>query len=116
VNLSRTGIAKFVIEEGKLYVYMALNPNDYSRTYGVKGADRPRYKKVPCVVCIESDRDVETAIKLFAVLAKKVGIERGETKSDNYYLPFETTEALLAENLMQEIYRETTKRVTAKAS
>jgi hypothetical protein len=102
VNLSRIGIAKFVIEQGNLYVYMALNPNDYSQRYGVKAADRPRYKKVPCVLCIRSDRDVETAIKLFAALAKKFGVKRGETKNENYYLPFETTEALLAENLMQE--------------
>lgn len=116
VNVSRIGIAKFVIEAGKLYVYMALNPNDFSRQFGVKGADRPRYKKVPCVICIQSDRDVETAIKLIAALAKKFGVTRGETKNENYYLPYETTEALLAENLMQEIYRETTKRMTAKAS
>jgi hypothetical protein len=110
INIGKERVAKFVIEDGVLYMHFALNPDEYKRKFHVTRTEKTRYDNVPCVMCIDSDEAVDEATRLFAIFAKKLGIVRGETKRDNYYLPYETTDELLEKKLMREIYRETVKK------
>lgn len=104
INAGRLKLAKFNVRGKNLYVYLALNPDDYQGTkYHVEKVESKRYADLPCLYKIKNSRRAKYAMELMGVLAKKNELVYGEYKSDNYVIPYETTEALIEKELIKEL-------------
>ncbi|MBP5092363.1 MAG: hypothetical protein J6328_07445, partial [Bacilli bacterium] len=66
-------------------------------TKGKKKAD------FPCLYRIKNKRRCAYAEEIYDRLASKLSIEKGTNLSDDYRLPFETDEVLLAKGLIKEV-------------
>ena len=107
-NAGRNKIAKFNVRGRTLKLYLALNPDDYADTkYKVERSERKRYEEVPCLYKITNPRRVKYAAELIAAVAEKFSLAQGEEHSENFYLPYETTEALIKKELIKELVSET---------
>lgn len=104
VNSGRQKLIKFNVRGKTLYLYLALNPDDYADSkYKVERASAQKYASVPCLYKIKNDKRAKYALDLIATLAEKYGLTKGEDQNENYYLPYETTEALLKKDLIREL-------------
>lgn len=104
INSGRTKLAKFNIRGKTLYLYLAINPDEYLGTkYKVERTESKKYADTPCLYKIKNDRRAKYALDLLATLAEKHGLAKGEEQHENFYLPFETTEALMAKSLIKEL-------------
>jgi hypothetical protein len=109
INAGREIIAKFVIRGKTLCLYLALNANDYNDSkYKVEAVDSKRYGDVPCLYRIKNDRRAKYAKELIADVAAKYNLEKQERVEENYYIPYETTEELIAKGLIKELVSEQT--------
>jgi hypothetical protein len=103
----RTGnrtIARFGICNQTLCLYIALNPASFNDgKYQVETAEGKRYEHVPCLYRIKNAKREKYAKDLIAELCKKYGLEWDGNRNDNYYLPYESTDALLAKDLIKEV-------------
>ena len=104
INSGRTQIVKFAIRGKTLCVYFALNADDYADSkYKVEKVESKKYEAVPCLYRIKNERRLGYAKDLFAAVAEKNGLIKGETPSVDYYLPYETTESLIKQELIKEL-------------
>jgi hypothetical protein len=110
INMCDNCMAKFVIVKDILCLYFATDFGKIGRKLHVVHGGKGRYKKTPWLLRIESKEDVEAAVQLFAIAAKKYDLERLETRNVNYYLTYESTTALIERGLMKEISRKTIKQ------
>lgn len=62
-----------------------------------------KYADLPCLYKIKNNRRAKYAMELINVLAEKYQLVFNETKSDNYVLPYETTEELIKKGLIKEL-------------
>jgi ribosomal protein L15 len=58
---------------------------------------------VPCLYRIKNAKREKYAKDLIAKLCKKYGLEWDGNRNDNYYLPYESTDELLAKELVKEV-------------
>ena len=104
INAGREYIIKFGMRGKTLCVYYPLNADDYvDSKYKVEKAEAKKYADVPCLYRINNDRRLAYAKELIAEVAKKLGLEKGEVPSENYYLPYEDNEPLLVRGLIKEV-------------
>lgn len=104
LNVGRAKIAKFSIRGKTLKLYLALNPDDYADTkYKVIRSESKRYEDVPCMYKITNPRRLAYAAELIAAAMEKHGIVKGSNPNEDFYLTYETTEALIDKALIKEI-------------
>lgn len=104
IHLGRTKLAKFNIRGKSLYLYLPLNPDNYVNTkYKVQRTESKKYADLPCLYKIRNSRRAKFALELIDVIAKKFELGKDEEKRENYYLPYETTEALITKGLIKEL-------------
>ena len=104
VNAGRTQLLKFSVRGKTLCVYFALNADDYiDSKYKVEKAEAAKYESVSCMYRIKNDRRAKYAIDLIATVCAKYGLTKGEVPTEDYYLPYETTEALIGKGLIKEL-------------
>ena len=104
INRGRINLIKFNIKRKHLYVYFALNADDYADTkYNLVKVESKKYEAVPAMYAVRNDRNLKYAMELIDILCGSNGIEKGELKNENYYLPYEDTESLLARGLIKEV-------------
>ena len=104
INRGRINLIKFNIKRKHLYVYFALNADDYADTkYNLVKVESKKYEAVPAMYAVRNDRNLKYAMELIDILCGNNGIEKGELKNENYYLPYEDTESLLARGLIKEV-------------
>lgn len=85
-------------------MYFALNANDYADSkYRVEKAEAAKYESVPCLYRIKNDRRLGYAKDLIAAVCEKHGLTKGETPTEDYTLPYETTKALIGKGLIKEM-------------
>lgn len=104
VTSGRNPILKFAVRGKTLCVYFALNANDYADSkYRVEKAEAAKYESVPCLYRIKNDRRLGYAKDLIAAVCEKHGLTKGETPTEDYTLPYETTKALIGKGLIKEM-------------
>lgn len=104
INIGRQKLVKFNVRGKSLYVYFALNPDDFAGSkYHVDKVESKKYADTPCLYKIKNSRRAQYVYDLIGMLAKKYHLVLGEVKIENYILPFETTETLVAKGLIKEM-------------
>ncbi|MBR1748140.1 MAG: uL15 family ribosomal protein [Clostridia bacterium] len=104
VNAGRSPVVKFGIRGKTLCVYFALDADDYADSkYKVEKAESAKYESVPCMYRIKNDRRLDYAKDLIAATCEKLGLTKGDVPTEDYRLPYETTEALVAKGLVKEL-------------
>lgn len=101
----RNAAAKFAIRGKTLYLYLALNPQEFinAKFSATDESDVKKYESVPLRVKIKSGRGVKSAKELIEILMRKKELRRfdkvGAVRAEDY--PYDTTENLLARGLIK---------------
>ena len=103
VNAGRAPIVKFVVRGKTLCVYFPLNAAELNEKYKVETVDAAKYAAVPCMYRIKNERRLRYAKELIETVCASLGLTKKEAKNEDYYLPYETTEALIAKGLIKEL-------------
>ncbi|MBO4534319.1 MAG: uL15 family ribosomal protein, partial [Clostridia bacterium] len=104
VNAGRAPVVKFGIRGKTLCVYFALNADDYADSkYKVEKVESKKYEAVPCMYRIKNERRLGYAKDLIAAVAAQLGLTKGIVGTEDYYLPYESTEALIGKGLIKEL-------------
>lgn len=104
INFGRRQIAKFVMKQKSLMVYLALDPNEYVDTkYFFKDmSHRKKYARVPMRIKVKSDRAVKYVLELIAAMAEKYSFKRLKERNDkDYSLAFLGVEELIELGLIK---------------
>ena len=107
-NKGRIQCAKLNVKGNAFQVYLGLDPNEYSveKYHFVDVSDKPKLDKVPMMIKVKSDRALKYSIELIEEVMNKNGIAQGEIPSEDYHLPYESTEALVDRDLVKIILPE----------
>ena len=85
-----------------LHLYLAMSPTEYDGKNCVSDAG-DRYEDTPLLVRVNSERSLKRAFELIAMMMEKKGIARVERESEDYKVPYESTQALLERGLIKMI-------------
>lgn len=103
-NSGRNKLCKLVMRGKTLCLYLALDPDAYAESkYKVERSKSKKYEETPCLYRIKNPRRAKFAEELISELAAKFGLEAGERQNVDYYMPYETTEALVEKELIKEL-------------
>ncbi len=102
-RLGRNVVARFAFRGGTLCIYLPLDPASYEGSkYKVEDAAQyPSYTDTPCMYRLKGERRARYAMELIAALMGEWGSERVERAAEEYYLPYEDTEALIGKGLIK---------------
>lgn len=103
INVGRDYVMKFAIRGKTLCVYFALDTSKLDEKYKVEEAKGKKFEDVPCLYRIKNNRRLDYAKELIDEVMKKVDLKQGEIPSEDYSVPHESTEALLAKGLIKEL-------------
>ena len=106
ISYGKEQLAKFVLTQKTLYVYLALSPKDLEGTkYFFKDeSDTKKYEKVPLRVRVRSERGVKYTIELIEKIAESKELQLAKNyEVADYTLPYESVEALLERQLIKKI-------------
>ena len=116
INSGRKQLIKFSIRGKTLCVYYALNADDFKDTnYLVEKVETKKFETVPCLYRIKNDLRVRHAKELMAMLMEKEGFVKGEQQNEDYYIKYETTQALINKELIKELRMPATEEELKKA-
>ena len=101
----RIQCAKLNVKGSSLLVYLALDPKEYNanKYYFTDVSDKPKLSDVPMLLKVKSERSLKYALELIAIMMEKAEIELVGGAAANYRLPYESTEALIARDLIKVI-------------
>ena len=104
-NKGREQCAKLNIKGSAFQVYLALDPKEYNanKYHFVDVSDKPKLDKVPMLLKVKSERGLKYALELIEEMMNKLEMEKIETPEVDYHMPYETTEALAARDLVKII-------------
>lgn len=106
-HFGRQKLAKLVMRGKTLCLYLALNAEDYADTrFKVEKSQSKKFEEISCLYRIKNARRARYAAELIAALSEKFAIEGGEQQAVDYYVPYETTEALVEKGLIKELISE----------
>ncbi|MBQ3015404.1 MAG: DUF2357 domain-containing protein [Clostridia bacterium] len=102
---TKVQIAKIDVKGKTLYVYLALEPENYkdSKYFFTNVANKPGYGETPMLLKVKSERGKNHAIELIRELMQNLGIERFEREWEDFHLPYEETDALIERGLIKVI-------------
>jgi predicted transport protein len=106
ITFGREQLAKLVLTQKTLYVYLALSPKELEGTkYFFKDeSDIKKYEKVPLRVRVRSDRGVKYTIELIEKIAESKELQLAKNyEVADYTLPYESVETLLERQLIKKI-------------
>ena len=104
INLGKNQLLKFVIRGKTLSLYFALDPKEYiDSKYKVEESTSKRYELVSCMYKITSERRLNYAKELMAILGEKYNLEKEETDSKDYLVPKEEKDSLIEKGLIKVI-------------
>ncbi len=103
VNSGRSQVLRFAIRGKTLGVYLPLDAEKYlDSKYKVEKVFSKKYEDTPCLYRIKNDRRCAYAKELIAIVAEKLGLQKGKEQHESYIIPKESTKALLAKGLIKE--------------
>lgn len=104
-NKGRIQCAKLNVKGKNFMVYLGLDPNEYNvnKYHFVDVSDKPKLDKVPMMLKIKSERGLKYAIELIEEVMRVNEIEATDIPEVDYHMPYETTTALAARDLVKVI-------------
>lgn len=114
-NKGRTHLAKLAIRGKTLCLCLALDPAELadSKYFYTDVSDKMRYRTVPIMIKIKSNRGVKHAKELIELLAARYDLKKKDDfEPVDYTVPHRTTEELIAQGLIKDPDGEYGKRVT----
>ncbi len=102
-SLGKESLACFVIRNQTLCLCLALDPKRFENTK-FKVIDLSLYSsrsKMPCMYRISNVHRVEYAKELIDILLQELNVSTINNKPENYVMPYETTEKLIARGLIR---------------
>lgn len=106
ITFGKDQLAKFVLTQKTLYVYLALSPKELEGTkyFFTDESSIKKYERVPLRVRVRSERGVKYTIELIEKIAESKGIQLAKNyEPSDYTLPYESTETLLERQLIKKI-------------
>ncbi len=100
---NRQKLAGFAFKGKTLYLCLALDPAAYveSKYSFADLSGKARYRDIPFGLKIRSPRSVKHAIELIETVMERVEMTRVERPFEDFVLPYESDEALLAKGLVK---------------
>ena len=108
INFGRETLAKIVMAQKALYVYLALDPKDYegSKYFFKDFSDKKKFEKVPMRIKVRSARGVRHVLELLEKLVEKYELKLAPNfVAENYALEDKSFEQLLEEGLIKRVER-----------
>ncbi len=104
-NKGRLQLAKLNVKGASVQLYLALDTSEYSaeKYFFTDVSDKPKVDKVPMLLKVKGAKGMRNAIELIGEVMSKNGIERGTPPTDDYRMPYESTEALVDRGLVKVI-------------
>lgn len=104
-NKGRIQCAKLNIKGSAFQVYLGLDPKEYNanKYHFVDVSDKPKLDKVPMLLKVKSERGLKYALELIEEMMNKLEMEKFDAPEVDYHMPYETTEALAARDLVKII-------------
>ena len=106
VYLGRKKLAKLNVIGKKIDLYLALDPNEFTdqaKFYNFKDLSEKK-KDFPMLMRVSGPIKLKRALELIQILLEKVGAKPIDGYVDqDFYMPYETTEALLEKELIKEL-------------
>ncbi len=106
ITYGKEQLAKFVLTQKTLYVYLALSPKDLEGTkyFFTDESGIKKYERVPLRVRVRSERGVKYTIELIEKIAESKGLQLVKNfEATDYSLPYESVETLLERQLIKKI-------------
>ena len=104
VNNGRNKICRFVFRGKSLYLYLPLNPDDYTDSkYKVERSEAKRFEELPCLYKIKNPRRVKYAEELIATVMEKYSLTSVEQDEKDFVkdYPYEETLPLIKRGLIK---------------
>ena len=104
-NKGRIQCAKLNVKGSAFQVYLGLDPKEYNanKYHFVDVGDKPKLDKVPMLLKVKSERGLKYVLELIEEMMNKLELEKTETPNVDYHMPYESTEALAARDLVKVI-------------
>ena len=104
----RVPCAKLNVKGKTLFVYLALDPEQYVEKEGKyrfkNVGDKPKFAKTPFLMRVKSDRGLKYTLELIDEIMKGLGIPQREIPTVDYHYPYEQTDDLVERDLVKVIY------------
>ncbi len=104
INSGRKQVLKFSIRRKTLCVYFPLDVDKLDTSkFKVEKVETKKFKDVPCLYRIKNDKRFKGAKELIALVAKMLGLTKGEPQNESYILPYEENKPLIERGLIKEL-------------
>ena len=100
-NLERTHVAKINVKGKMLYLYLSEIQRELEPKYHAIAVEGD----CPILIKVRTDRKKKYAIELIRMLMEQLGLEKIDRAPEDYRLPYEETDALVARGLVKMILR-----------
>ena len=105
IYTSRETIVLIKVKSDMLCVFLALDPSKYNKAkinFGDVGKIK-KYKNVPMLIKVQTEKDLEDVIKLIDQICKKNKLQKDELGNEDYHYEFRTDRELIEEGLIKEV-------------
>ncbi len=104
-RFAKENIAKFGFRGNTLCLFLALTPAEVDESrYKVEDVSANRsFEDTPCMYRIKNDMRVKRAFELIAAVMERVGAEKYDRISEDYYLPYEGIHELVNKGLAKRL-------------
>jgi uncharacterized repeat protein (TIGR02543 family) len=104
-NKGRNKLLKLVIKGKTLYLYLALNPNEYKDSkYHVEEAIGKKYRETPCLYKIKNPRRAKYALELIDFLVAKFALSKRKKETPELApIPSLSMDELIAQGLVIDL-------------
>lgn len=116
IYLGRKTYGAILFKGKRLCVAMALNPKDYEETKykGIDLSDVKRFEEIPMLMKLTSDRKMKYVKELLKILFETQGFVFKEAAAEEFQIPYESTEDLLAKGLVKPVVSKARKPVVTE--
>ncbi len=106
-HIGRKVVARMSIRGKTLCLYLPLDAKEYEESkYKVEDISKiSYYEDTPCLYRISNERRLTYAIELIGEVMKRMGVEKGPTLDEDYYLPYEGIVELIEKGLIKRVIR-----------
>ncbi len=104
-NKGRVQCAKLNIKGKTLIINLNLDPAEFNinKYHFIDCTSKPKYAKVPMMMKVRSERALKYTLELIDAMMQKLEIPQLEMPTEDYHMPYETTESLARRGLVKVI-------------
>lgn len=106
-NFGRMPVAKIAFRGATLCLYLPLDVSAVDPKYKVESLDdNNSFKDTPCLYRLKNNKRVKYAKELIAQVMEKVGAERKERDSVDYFMPYQGLVELINQGLVRRVIKD----------